>query len=188
MNYVVKPLSPELSGKFTDYLENLDFNHSPHWASCFCRFYHTNCSFEEWQGRSGLENKLEAIDEIEKGNMKGYLAFDEDKCIGWCNANDAGKYVRLKEYLKDIISDKKVGLVICFVIHQAYRNQGVARLILRKIIEDFTNQSYDAVLALPVENNNEPEKLYRGTLNMYKEFGFKEIGKDENTSIMWLEL
>ena len=55
--YTIKPLSPELATTFTEYLENLDFG-EPHWSSCFCRFYHTDCSAEQWSKRTGAENRL----------------------------------------------------------------------------------------------------------------------------------
>lgn len=188
MNYTVKPLSPELAETFTEYLENLSFDHEPHWAGCFCRYYHTNCSFEQWQNRTGAENRIEAIEQIVNGSMKGYLAFDGDKCIGWCNANDIHEFKRLENDINHIIKNQKVGCVICFVIHPEYRRQGVARLLLKQAVEDFRVHGFEAVLSIPVDIKDAPEKLYRGTMNMYKEHGFEEIEKDGNSSFMWLKL
>ncbi len=187
MSYSIKPLSPALATTFTDYLSNLDFGHEPHWATCFCRYYHSNCSADQWQIRTGEHNRLEAVDQIQAGKMKGYLAFDGDKCIGWCNANDASQYIRLEQDIKHIMDGKKVGCVICFVIHPDYRKQGVARLLLKKAVEDFRQGGFDAVLALPVGRMDNPEKHYRGTLNMYKELGFVEIEKHDPVSVMLLE-
>lgn len=42
MEYEIKALCPELAEDFADYTENLDFGHEPEWATCFCRFYHTD--------------------------------------------------------------------------------------------------------------------------------------------------
>jgi GNAT superfamily N-acetyltransferase len=187
MKYTIKPLCPELAETFIEYLESLDFSHATHWATCFCRFYHTNCSTLQWQNRSGEENSIEAVEQIKAGNMRGYLAFHEDKCIGWCNANNINQYIRIEEDIKHLVNDQKVGCVICFVIHQEYRNQGVARLLLNQAIEDFRAQGFDAVLALPVDIKGEPEKLYRGTMNMYLELGFEEIERQDNVSIMLLK-
>ncbi|MGE5677909.1 MAG: GNAT family N-acetyltransferase [Pseudomonadota bacterium] len=187
MSSVIKRLSPELADTFVDYLSSLDFNHAPHWATCFCRFYHTDCSGEQWQSRTGDENRAEAVLQIKAGTMKGYLAFDGEKCIGWCNANDLLQYKRFGNDFDYITKGHKTGCVICYVIHPDYRRQGVARLLLRQAVEDFKAQGFDAVLALPVENAGEPEKLYRGTLNMYKELGFELIEKDGITDIMWLK-
>jgi len=188
MDYTVKPLNENLSQDFVDFLNSLSFDHSPHWASCYCRYYHTNCSQEEWQKRTGKENRKEAIKEIKAGNMQGYLAFHEDKCIGWCNANEAEQFIRLKEQMEPIIKDKKVGCVICFVVHPQYRRQGVARMLLKRAIKDFKLEGFEAVLAIPLENKNEPEKQYRGTVKMFEEEGFQEIEKHGNLSVMWLEL
>lgn len=44
------------------------------------------------------------------------------------------------------------------------------------------------MITVPVESTETPEKQYRGTLNMYKELGFKEVDKDGNTTVMWLKL
>ena len=188
MNYTIRPLSPELAATFTEYLDNLDFGHEPHWASCFCRFYHTNCSGDQWKIRTGEENRAEALEQIKAGRMKGYLAFDEDKCIGWCNANNVREYIRLEDDIKHIVEGKKAGCAICFVIHPDYRKQGVARLLLKKAVEDFKQEGYDGVLALPVEYGDDPQRLYRGTVNMYSEMGFEEIEKDDDVSVMWLKL
>ncbi|MDV4152219.1 GNAT family N-acetyltransferase [Clostridium sp. AL.422] len=188
MEYEIKPLTPELHTIFTDYLENLDFGHAPHWSTCFCRFYHTNCSQLEWQKRAGIENRTEAIEEIKAEKMKGYLAFDGDKCIGWCNANDVRQFLRLEEDLKHITNDKKIGCAICFVIHPEYRKQGIARQLFKKAIEDFKLQNFDAVIGLPIDTKESSEKHYRGTMNMYKEFGFEVIEKQDDVSVMWLKL
>jgi ribosomal protein S18 acetylase RimI-like enzyme len=188
MNYIVKPLSPDMALTFTEYLENLSFDHAPHWATCFCRYYHSNCSFDEWKDRTGEENRTEAVEQIKKGSMKGYLAFDGEKCIGWCNANDVREFKRLEDDLSHIVKDQKIGCVICFVIHPEYRRQGVARLLLKEAVEGFKTQGFDGVLSIPVDISDDPEKLYRGTMNMYREYGFEEIEKKDNSSMMFLRL
>lgn len=60
--------------------------------------------------------------------------------------------------------------------------------MLAQAIEGFKAQGFDAVLAIPVENMDEPEKLYRGTLNMYKELGFEKIEQQDKAIIMRLQL
>ncbi len=187
MDYEIKALTPELADTFAEYLAKVDFSYAPHWATCYCRYYYSDCSQEEWMEQSGDKNRAEAIQKIKEGSMRGYLAFDGDRCIGWCSANDARRFVRLGKYIERQIKGKKVGCVICFVIHNEYRGKGVARLLLRQAVQDFATQRFDAVLALPIESKAEPQKQYRGTLNMYQEQGFQEIEKHDNLSVMWLE-
>lgn len=127
MEITIQPLSPTLAQTFCDYLSGLDFAATPHWASCFCRFYHTTCSQQEWMSRTLEENRAEAIQEIESGLMRGYLAFDGTRCIGWCNANDIKNLPRLTEDTSDLCRDRRVGCTICYVIHPDYRGKSIAR-------------------------------------------------------------
>ena len=60
MEYTIKPLNAELMNHFIDFFDSLSFDHVPEWASCFCRFYYTNYSQEEWQNRTGEQNRKEA--------------------------------------------------------------------------------------------------------------------------------
>lgn len=186
--YQVKPLTKDTAEIFTDYLSNLDFNHAPHWATCFCRFYYSDCSSEEWRSKSGADNKEEALEDIKSGNMRGFLAFDGDKCIGWCSANDVRKFLRIYPYAKETLGDRKTACVICYVVHPEYRKQGVARLLLQSAIETFKEEGFSAVLALPLDLNSPQETHYRGTIHMYMENGFKEIKREEELRIMLLEL
>jgi len=188
MDISVRSLEPGMADIFADYFDNLDFSHEPHWATCYCRFYHTSCSHEEWQARPGGQNRQEALEQIASGSMRGYLAFEGDICVGWCNANDFSDFSRLVGDFGSLVQEKKVGCVICFVIHPSYRRSGVARLLLSAAVEGFRSQGYEAVLALPVESADEPEKRYRGTMNMYREQGFLEIKKRGGLSVMWLDL
>lgn len=188
MDYSIRPLTPDSANSFADYLSGLDFGHAPHWASCFCRFYYTDCSSEVWQGRTGEENRAEAIETIGAGTMTGYLAFDGDKCIGWCNASDVARFLRLEHDFDHLTKGKKVGCTICYVIHPQYRGQGVARALLHRAVDDFRAEGFDAVLALPVEADAGSGKRYRGTLSMYRELGFQEVARHDALHVMWLEL
>ncbi len=188
MDYMIRVLTPELADTFAEYLAKLDFSYASHWATCYCRYYYSDCSQKDWMERPGDKNREEAIQRIKEGSMRGYLAFDGDKCIGWCSANDARSFVRLEKDIEHLIKDKKVGCVICFVIHPEYRGRGIARLLLHQAVKDFRTQGYQAVLALPFELKEASQKQYRGTLNMYREQGFQEIEKHDSTSVMWLEI
>ncbi len=188
MAYTVKPLGPELAQTFVDYLGSLDFHHAPHWSTCFCRFYYTDCSEQEWMGRTGEFNAAEAVQSIGEDKMNGYLAFDGEKCIGWCCADDATQFIRLKNEMAPVITGKKVGSILCYVIRPEYRGQGVARLLLNRAVEDFRAKGYEAVVAAPVDMKDDLEKRYRGTLHMYEEMGFKCIQQIDTLSVMWLDL
>lgn len=193
MDLRIEPLSGQLAKTFVKFFESMNFDHAPHWATCYCRFYHTDTTQDEWMERKGGKNRKEALEEIRAGRMKGYLAFDGTRCVGWLNANHAESYVRLAREMMPVVGDKKVGVVICYVIHPEYRRKGISKAMLKRAVEDFRSEGYEAVIALPIEpdENWSPEKkelLYRGHLGMYEDFGFKEIQQHGNLHVMWLKL
>ena len=187
MQYTVQPLSPALAETFVQFFDALDFCHAPNWATCYCRYYQADCSEKEWGARPGEHNRAEALNEIRGGSMKGYLAFDGGQCIGWCNANDICAYSRLSDDIAPYVQGEKTGCTICYVSHPDYRNQGVARSLLKAAVEGFRADGYDAVLALPVDGQINARR-YRGTMHMYEELGFQEVARIEDTTVMRLGL
>lgn len=188
MAYEIQPLTPALADTFSEYLSGLDFSATPHWASCFCRFYHTTCPAEEWRVRTAEVNRADALREIAAGNMRGYLAFEGSACVGWCNANDIAGLPRLRDDTEPFCRGKRVGCTICFVIHPNHRGRGLARQMLSRAIEDFRSAGYDAMIALPVESPGTEERRYRGTLHMYQEAGYREVQTEGRLHVMWLAL
>ena len=188
MTYTIKPLSPALAGIFSDYLTGLDFSGTPHWSSCFCRFYYTTGSSEAWMNRSLETNRSEALAEIAAGRMRGYLAFSGETCVGWCSANDVNSFPRIAGDLAKYCKEKRVGCTVCFVVHPDHRGRGLARELLARAISDYRAEGYDAMIALPVEAPGAEQKRYRGTLNMYRQAGYHELYGNGSMHIMWLEL
>lgn len=188
MQLSIQPLTPALAQTFCDYLTNLDFANTPHWASCFCRFYHTECSMEEWMARSLEVNRAEALQEIEAGRMRGYLAFDGETCVGWCNANDISQFLRLREDAAAYCTGKRVACTICFVIHPSYRGKGIARQLLAQAVSDYRAAGYDAMIALPIEVEGAGQRRYRGTLHLFQEAGYRELDVNGDLHVMWLDL
>ena len=143
---------------------------------------------EEWMARSLEVNRAEALREIEAGRMRGYLAFDGETCVGWCNANDISQYLRLHEDAQKYCAGKRVACTICFVIHPAYRGKGIARQLLARAVSDYRAAGYDAMIALPVEAEGAGQRRYRGTLHMFQEAGYRELEVIDHLHVMWLDL
>jgi GNAT superfamily N-acetyltransferase len=131
---------------------------------------------------------LEAINAIERGEMKGYLAYADSECVGWLNANESHAYARLWDDLKDVVGDLRVGVTICYLIRADHRNRGVARILLRAALDGFRAQGFDAALALPMDVSCAPALKYRGTLSMYRELQYQELARHDNLVPMWLPL
>ncbi|MEN6338947.1 MAG: GNAT family N-acetyltransferase [Clostridiaceae bacterium] len=188
MPYEIKPLSPDLAETFAEFLGSVDFSATPHWASCYCRSYYLDCPLEDWMVRTGEQNRAESVAAIQSGEMTGYLAFEGARCVGWCSANDVKKFLRIYPDIQPYCDEKKVGCTICYVVHPDWRQKGVARALLSRAIEDFTANGYDAMIAVPFESKETPQKRYRGTLQMYLDAGYREIAAQGSVHMLWLDL
>ena len=170
-----------------DFLGGIAYDHAPHWSTCYCQFYHTDCDQKSWKARDGATNKADALKSIEEGRMKGYLAYSDSQVIGWLNANDALAYPRLYKEVFGSIGHKKLGLPICYVIHPDNRGLGVAKMLLKRAISDFRAKGYEGMLALPIEGNDtDHQLLYRGPIKMYESLGFRHTEAHDDLRVMRL--
>jgi len=188
MSIDIRPLTPDLAETFVRLFDDLSFEHAREWKGCYCRFYQTDCDFDSWIGRTGEDNRRDALEAIRAGHMHGYVAIEEGVCVGWVNAADALDYVRLRNDLAPHVGTRKVGLTICFVIEPGHRNNGLARMLLKAAVDGFRRDGYEAAIGLPIDRPMADERRYRGTLNMYREAGYLECGRHAAIVVMELDL
>ena len=131
MNFNIKPLTPGLLKDYLYFFDNIVFTENPDWSKCYCFSYHFIGTKEQWNRE---DNRSSVIKYVNENLMTGYLAYYNEKPVGWCNANDRLNYQRLLKYY-DLIDnpDDKVCSIVCFLIHPDYRRQGIAQQILARI-------------------------------------------------------
>lgn len=184
----IKPLNPDMGETFTDYVANLDFHHAPHWQFCNCQYYHVKCSTETWRARTAEMNQVLAQQNIQNGVMHGFVAFDDDKMVGWVNANDWRNYALLEDDKQLQALEGKTGLVICFLIHPEYRRQGLSSRLLKTAVDNFREEGFDRVMGRPFTWKTHPERQYHGVPIMFEELGFEKISEVNGEITYLLEL
>ena len=178
MSIEIKPLSKDIKDDYLSFFDNIMFDENPDRSKCYCYDYHflgdvDSCTRE--QSRSAVSEL------IDLNNLRGYLVFDNDKAIGWCNANDRMNYQRLlRDYDYVDNQDEKVCSIVCFLIHPDYRRQGISTKILETIIDDFSNTDYDYIEAYPKKDAMSCEGNFKGPLALYKKYGFEIYKEYEN--------
>lgn len=187
MELRIEALSSLNKEAFFSLFEENSFHHQREWASCYCRFYHTTCSRDEWINRTGAFNKLEATQQIDQGLMKGFLAFDGDLCVGWLNSAPIALYHRLYPMIEDEFKKKKTALSICFVIRQSHRGLRVASSLLDYAIEFHRLAGMETLIAVPIEVSKQ-EMNYRGPKEMYLHRNYKETQAKDGMVYMVLDL
>ena len=171
MDFEIKPLTKDLKEDYLFFFDTIAFEDNPDRSQCYCYDYHFTGDVETCTRE---DSRSAVIDLIDEKGLTGYLVFDKDKPVGWCNSNNRNNYQRLlKDY--DYIDNPKdkVCSIVCFLIHPDYRRKGIAQKILEKIIEDYSSLDYDYFEAYPKKAESSCEGNFKGPLELYLKFGFE---------------
>ena len=175
MNITIKKMSPELLEDWLHYFDNVAYKKedgtTEKWQECYCMHFH-------WGGpepTTPLEkckygSRARAIDYFKSGWMQGYLAYDGDNVIGWCNANDKHRYTRDVRHFPAGDKDKKIKSVVCINICPHMRRKGIGTMFLERIYADASAEGYDYVEAYPRDDTD--PKNYHGPNRLFEKAGF----------------
>ncbi|MFX0000753.1 MAG: GNAT family N-acetyltransferase [Candidatus Hodarchaeota archaeon] len=170
MAVTIKPLSPDLIDDFLYYFDNVAFSNNPNWATCYCHFYHFAGTNEQFFKRTAEQNRTMSKELILAGKMNGFIAYLDEKPVGWCNINNKENYAKIP-YNEE--SEAKIASLICFVISPSHRKQGIARQILIYASSSLKDEGYDFIEVYPRKGENLSDAhSYRGPFSLYTSEGF----------------
>ncbi len=89
----IEKLSLATVPQWLEFFDKRAFADHADWQGCYCTFYFQ--PKPEGFGNRRAKRREYAVWLIEKGIMRGYLAFEGDHAVGWCNANDRAQFGRL---------------------------------------------------------------------------------------------
>ena len=206
----IKRLTPDLLEDYLDFFDYRAFSDGSPFYPCYCSAF--NMSRERIQdeffrqaeinggGSDGWKKALRdsAVRMVENGEIRGYLAYDGDKAVGWCNANDRLNYCRVGEFdLSAVPPDEpcddcdykgQVKSVVCFEIAPEYRGKGIATLLLEAVCQDALSEGYAYVEAYPAEDEGLQGMAFTGPRRLYEKKGFRIITRKGNTLVMRKQL
>jgi GNAT superfamily N-acetyltransferase len=125
-----------------------------------------------------------AVEMLNEGRIHGYLAFDGDISIGWCNAADMDSYLA---FVPDFARSNKCGKtfsVVCFEIAPEYRGKGIATRFLQRICIDAKERGYAAVEGYAVLRGDRVYYDYNGPISLYEKAGFIEAERQDSQVVM----
>ncbi len=166
----IKSLTPDILEDFLYFFDKVGFTDNPDWAICYCHFYHFAGSNKQFNKRTAEQNRKASKELILSGKMNGFIAYLDEKPIGWCNVNKKENYAKIP-YEEE--SEAKIASLICFVVAPSHRKQGVAKQLLIYACSSSKEKGYDLIEVYPRKG----EKLsdahsYRGPFSLYTSEGF----------------
>ena len=159
MDIKIEKLTPDRVEDYIYYFDHVAFTDHEEWANCYCLESHLSQEENEAMWTEKDHRREKARELIMKGIMQGYLVYDGDDVIGWCNAGDKTGYEPLMS--NSIFETKKVG----------------------RIIRDAEEEGYSYVEGYPFRDRKF-EHQYHGPIPLYEKHGFQMFAERDWVCIM----
>ena len=187
---VIRPLTPKLNADYLDFFDHRAFTDDNPNGPCYC----TSPNQEEEQIKKmvsefqsfGVKETLRkyAAEMLDQNKIHGYLAYDGDQAIGWCNAADIESYVGfVPEFARNITCGKTISIV-CFEIAPEYRGKGLASAFISRVCSDARSNGYSAVEGYAVLSDQRNDFDYQGPYRLYQKAGFTEVAREKGQAVM----
>ena len=186
----IKPLTPKLNKDYLDFFDNRAFTDDNPNGPCYCTS--PNQDEEEIKQMVGEFRLFDvkdtvrkyAVKMLEENKISGYLAYDGEISIGWCNAADMESYVGfVPQFAREKICGKTISIV-CFEIAPEYRGMGIASAFIDKVCEDAKSKGYVAVEGYANLSDVRNDFDYQGPIRLYQKAGFVEAARENGQVIM----
>ena len=190
MNITIKPLTSDLNEDYLDFFDNRAFTDDNPNGPCYCTSPNQDEKtikrmVKEFK-KHGVKQTLRkyAVEMLNKNQIQGYLAFDGDLSIGWCNAADIESYSGfIPQFAKENTCGKTVSIV-CFEIAPEYRGKGIASAFIERVCNDAKENGYVAVEGYAKLSESRDDFDFQGPVQLYKKSGFVEVAKENGQVVM----
>ena len=191
MNIEIRKLTPDLAEAYVHFFDVTPHDVNIDEQKCYCVTWRSDASYasdgNHWHP-TREERRRRAVQFVKEGSLQGYLAYQGDKIVGWCNANadcrGCVNYLRefwpIEEYREDI----KVKSIFCFVIAPEMQRKGVATRLVERICKDAADDGFDFVEAYTSMELLDATHHYVGFLRMYEKCGFEKCAEREGKVVM----
>ena len=187
---IIRPLTFELNADYLDFFDHRAFTDDNPNGPCYC----TSPNQDEAQIQKmigefksfGVKETLRryAAEMLDRNMIHGYLAYDGDQSIGWCNAADTESYAGfVPAFARDITCGKTISIV-CFEIAPEYRRMGIASAFIERVCTDAKSKGYAAVEGYANLSDQWNDFDYQGPYLLYQKAGFMEVAREKGQAVM----
>lgn len=182
---VVRPLTPDLLEDWLAYFDHDAFEDNPDWAGCYCQWFHFDHDTADWEARTAEDNRASAVRLIQTGGLRGYLAYDGARPVGWCQAAPRLEIPNLAHDDELVADDAaQVGSIVCFNVAAASRRRGVAGALLEAACAGFRERGLRMAEAYPRREATGDAANYHGPLALYLRAGFEVYRETANLVVV----
>lgn len=150
-------------------------------TSCWCQRFRRH---EEPDNRSALHR------EVQDAKVPvGLLAYGDDDAVGWTRVVPRSTLPGVTEnraLARILDDDPDAWWVSCFVVRREHRGSGVGAALLEAAVDWAARHGASVLDGHPVDTHGlagtaSPSAIFTGTLSMFQQAGFTEIGRTYRT-------
>jgi len=189
-NISIKPLTSEYNADYLDFFDNRAFTDGNPNGPCYCTSPNQDEATIKQMVSEFKDNGVKetvrkyAVKMLDENKIQGYLAFDDDVSIGWCNAADMESYDGfVPEFARKNVCGKTISIV-CFEIAPEYRGLGIASSFIDRVCKDAKKKGYNAVEGYAKIYDQRNDFDYQGPVRLYQKAGFVEVARQDGQIIM----
>jgi GNAT superfamily N-acetyltransferase len=195
MNIKIRKLTPDLVDDYVQFFDITPHSDNIDDHKCYCVCW-CNDDYEGKDFSSAEKRRDYAIKYVKNNNIQGYLAYYENKVVGWCNANtklDCLKCCSWRMFMgsmpiDELYSGKKTKSIFCFAIAPEMKRKGIAKMFLECVCQDAANEGFDIVEAYPNKIFINEEDDFMGPAELYRQKGFTVYNEIGNKLVMRRQL
>ena len=187
---IIKPLTAESTADYLDFFDNRAFTDNNPNGPCYCTSPNQDeDSIQQMVGEFkiyGVKDTLRkyAVELLNHNKIHGYLAYDGNLSVGWCNAADIESYAGfVPDFARKNTCGKTVSIV-CFEIAPEYRGRGIASAFIDRVCNDAKSKGYAAVEGYAKVSDKRDDFDYQGPVRLYQKAGFVEVARKNGQAIM----
>jgi GNAT superfamily N-acetyltransferase len=145
-------------------------------------------SWDGWGERTAEQNRRLRESLLAGGHYDGYLLYNGDKPVAWCQVGRRDRLVKLVNQMQ-LLPDSETWAITCFLVALAYRRQGIAKQLLTMILADLRRSEIKAVEAYPKRGANlDAADLWNGPEEMFVSAGFEFIKEVAQRAVLRMAL
>ncbi|HET6470612.1 MAG TPA: GNAT family N-acetyltransferase [Pseudomonadales bacterium] len=149
---------------------------------CWCMFYRRSgpgAAVPNGMTRA-QRNRAELKALVDGGTPPGLIGYRGTTPVGWVSLGPREDFAKLKRsQVMKPVDAKPVWSIICFVVPQEFRGQGVARALLDGAIAYAKKRGATLLEAYPVDRaaRGRDDSMWFGAKSMYDAAGFDEVAR-----------
>ena len=153
---------------------------------CYCAAWWVE-TWDGWSERTDAENRALRETLFARGEHDGYLLYEGDHPIAWCQVGPRDRLSKLSTSL-ELAPDPETWSITCFVVLPAHRGHGAAKALLAGMLDDLRARGVRRVEAYPKTGASEPGELWNGPRSMYEAAGFAVVRESAPRAVLALAL